>query len=152
MSDLDELIAAFPRLFRGERPIVHSYLSPGWREIVFKLCSEIDVLLPDEAAKKFAVLQVKEKFGTLRFYWRLGKHEDIAIDVMNPDGHSRFVLEKTGPSSIEQRELFQRIRELVKDAEKKSAETCEDCGAPGKLRKGGWLQTLCDEHAKDRTR
>jgi hypothetical protein len=25
--------------------------------------------------------------------------------------------------------------------------TCEVCGQPGKRREGGWIKTLCDEHA-----
>lgn len=31
-----------------------------------------------------------------------------------------------------------------------SARTCEECGAPGKLRNGGWLRTLCDHHDQER--
>jgi hypothetical protein len=32
----------------------------------------------------------------------------------------------------------------ISAAEEESARTCEYCGAPGKLRHGGWLKTLCD--------
>ena len=58
--------------------------------------------------------QVKEKMGTLRFYYH---------------GGDEF------------------IRGLVAMAEDMSAVTCERCGAPGKERGGGWIRTLCDEHA-----
>jgi hypothetical protein len=34
-------------------------------------------------------------------------------------------------------------------AESMSAVTCEVCGSSGKLRNGGWIRTLCDEHAKE---
>ena len=34
-------------------------------------------------------------------------------------------------------------------AESMSAVTCEVCGSSGKLRGGGWVRTLCDEHAKE---
>jgi hypothetical protein len=27
---------------------------------------------------------------------------------------------------------------------------CEECGAPGKLRGGGWMRTLCDKHEEER--
>lgn len=37
------------------------------------------------------------------------------------------------------------IYDAIDEAERKSFETCESCGAPGKLRKGGWLKTLCDK-------
>lgn len=33
-------------------------------------------------------------------------------------------------------------------AEEQALVTCEVCGAPGKQRDGGWIRTLCDEHAK----
>jgi len=58
--------------------------------------------------------QVKEKFGTLRFYMTTGSNE---------------------------------MYNLIDEAEKESAKTCEFCGKPGKLRSGGWLLTLCDECA-----
>ena len=43
-------------------------------------------------------------------------------------------------------EIFDRIAK----AENDSYEICEECGQPGVLRGGGWLKTLCDEHAGDR--
>lgn len=60
--------------------------------------------------------QVKEKYGTLRFYL---SHED------------------------------QYISGVVAMAEYLSGLTCETCGAPGKERGGGWIRTLCDEHARE---
>ncbi len=70
-----------------------------------------------EACPQVVAIQVKEKFGTLRFYY---------------SGGDDFV------SGIERM------------AESMSACMCEECGAPGKSRRGGWIQTLCDEHAKAR--
>ena len=61
--------------------------------------------------------QIKEKFGTLRFYCHGG---DSATEGM------------------------------IRMAEQMSVVTCELCGNPGKHRGGGWIQTLCDEHAKQR--
>lgn len=40
-------------------------------------------------------------------------------------------------------EIFSRIHE----AEVDSYKTCEVCGKPGRERGGGWIRTLCDEHA-----
>lgn len=64
--------------------------------------------------------QVKEKFGTLRVYFHGG---DI------------------GRSEAEQ---------IVERAERESGAVCEHCGAPGVLRAGGWLLTLCDKCADGR--
>lgn len=61
----------------------------------------------------YAVTQVKEKFGTLRFY---------------------------APGN-------DRIFRLINLAETMSAETCEDCGAYGKIREGSWIRVLCDKCA-----
>lgn len=38
----------------------------------------------------------------------------------------------------------------VAAAEAQAIKTCEECGAPGVLRGGGWIKVLCDEHAKGR--
>lgn len=70
-----------------------------------------------EACPQVVVEQVKEKFGTLRFYYRGG---DDYVDG------------------------------VVRMAEEMSAVTCEECGAPGRSRRGGWIRTLCDAHAKER--
>jgi hypothetical protein len=32
----------------------------------------------------------------------------------------------------------------IQDAEREAWRTCESCGEPGSLRRGGWLKTLCD--------
>ena len=42
----------------------------------------------------------------------------------------------------------EEISEAIQNYEELSAETCEVCGAPGKLRRGSWIKCLCDEHAK----
>lgn len=56
--------------------------------------------------------QVKEKYGTLRFY---------------------MTSELPG------------MHEHIMEAERKSAETCEVCGAPGKVIDGGWIATRCED-------
>jgi hypothetical protein len=43
-------------------------------------------------------------------------------------------------------DMWNRIR-LAEDA---SYMTCEKCGELGELRGGGWMATLCDEHAEGR--
>lgn len=65
-----------------------------------------------EARVPLAV-QVKEKFGTLRFY------ANNCTETHN---------------------------KLINFAELMSAVTCEVCGSRGKVREGGWLRCLCNEH------
>lgn len=38
------------------------------------------------------------------------------------------------------------ISGLVNMAESWADVACEECGAPGKRRDGGWIRTLCDKH------
>jgi len=40
--------------------------------------------------------------------------------------------------------------EIIEAAEMVSEHVCEVCGAPGRLRTGGWMMTRCDEHAGGR--
>jgi len=43
-------------------------------------------------------------------------------------------------------------RGAIELAESMSFRICEQCGKPGRPRNDGWVQTLCDEHAAERTR
>lgn len=42
--------------------------------------------------------------------------------------------------------------DIVEAVELVSAAVCEECGAPGMLRQGAWLKTLCTRHHEARTR
>lgn len=80
----------------------------GWKSLYEPL---IELCRKDGAS----ITQIKEKFGTLRFYVAGGTD---------------------------------RVHEAIDAAERKSAETCEQCGAPGKRIDGGWIRTLCAKCAK----
>lgn len=41
---------------------------------------------------------------------------------------------------------------IARAVEQVSYGVCEACGAPGRLRKGGWARTLCDDHASPKQR
>ena len=98
----------------------------GWNGIVEELLGKIEAHLTEKYAAGFRdpdygfqIDQIKEKFGTLRFY------------VCGADDP---------------------IFNFILDAERKSAQTCELCGAPGSLhcRKGAfWLHTFCPAHAEE---
>ena len=38
---------------------------------------------------------------------------------------------------------------MVRMAESWAANTCETCGAPGKMRGRGWMYTACDAHTRE---
>ena len=43
-----------------------------------------------------------------------------------------------------------RIHGMVSMAESWADRSCEECGNPGKSRRGSWIKTLCDEHEEQR--
>lgn len=122
-KELDEkLCRDFPNLFadRGASMRVTcmcwGFPGDGWHGIIREAAEKLEPLI--EAYKKEfpgedwpRASQIKEKFGTLRFYLSHGTDEMFKI---------------------------------VSEAEDKSAEVCESCGEKGKLRRGGWLMTMCD--------
>ena len=42
------------------------------------------------------------------------------------------------------------MEKIADEAERRSRVICEECGKPGVLRAGRWVQTRCDEHAEGR--
>jgi hypothetical protein len=38
------------------------------------------------------------------------------------------------------------VHGMVRMAEAWASHSCEECGAPGERRSGGWIRTLCDHH------
>ncbi|MCW6512851.1 hypothetical protein [Lichenifustis flavocetrariae] len=96
----------------------------GWHRLVEDLMARLVTTLAGEPGIRLIVRQIKEKFGGLRFYYRLAPE----IDRENPTAKA--------------------IRALVDEAESKSLHTCDTCGSAGLLREGsGWYATRCDEHA-----
>lgn len=94
--------------FTDSDGIVQEYtpVGKGWMPLVLELHKKLENIYPE-----YEISQIKEKFGTLRYY----------VGSMTKEGYA-----------------------LIDAAEAESAKTCEECGHPGKLRKGGWLKTLCD--------
>ena len=128
-KELDEaLCKKYPVIFRDRHGDMRTTAmcwgfecGDGWYNIIDAACAQITNRAYNNRLNgvKFPPViatQVKEKYGTLRFYYTGG---DDYVDG------------------------------VVSMAEAISASTCEVCGAPGKLREGGWLKTLCDEHAKE---
>lgn len=88
-------------------------VGPGWQKILLELTDKLFFLGWDGGLE-----QVKEKYGTLCFYWRNNIEDPMMSDI---------------------------AEDLVSYAEHKTSRTCENCGEPGKLRGTGWLKTKCDK-------
>ena len=127
--------------------------SDGWYGIIHDACRAVadtyeEVGIPVD----FVPAQIKEKFGTLRFYYGF---EDApcgiaAFDNLSDGTSIRFAPEKEDED--ESKKTFrQKIRLIIREAEERSKYTCEMCGKEeGKIRNDAdqgifRIQTLCDE-------
>lgn len=142
------LVAEHPALYRGQPPYVWSFVPDGWYPIVDELCSEIEVQLGPEGCADFAVVQVKEKFAALSFYYRYPAEEGSGEPViLAADGVQSL---RSSGVAIDVERNRSKLRALVDHADERCASTCQRCGAPGQRRNlGGWLATLCDEHERN---
>ena len=143
MSALDGLIAAHPALFRGAHPRVPSDLPDGWYGLVDELCSAIESVLGPVDCAAFEVVQVKEKYGALRFYFALAGAEDHFVDLHSGTGLRTFVQRVMGPPKMD------AVRQLIDEASKASLTVCLKCGASGqRVVRDGWVATLCTDHGQ----
>lgn len=121
-----DLIKAHPGLF-GPRPhtsgvsIGFPDCGDGWREPLERTFAKIETALA--GAGTFRVLQIVEKCGTLRLYWRGDLSDEAAAAV----------------------------DEAIALCEARSACTCSECGAKGRAyHSEGGLLTRCSVHAVGR--
>lgn len=132
--------------------------SSGWYGLIHDCCKEIMEKYEEYGVEiDFVPAQIKEKFGTLRFYYG---YEDApcgiaAFDCIGNGTSIRFAQE----AGVDERnKLRKEIAEIVRKAEKRSETTCECCGATDTARLrtdlGGVVLTLCnlccDKYAKKR--
>jgi hypothetical protein len=100
-------------------PMFGFEVGKGWAGLLTKLFDEAAAIVRP-TGEKLVIGQIKEKFGTLRFYWS-----------------GRF-----------DRETSDCIDEAVDLAEFRSGATCEECGARGSMWNAhGWYAVRCDDHA-----
>ena len=93
----------------------------GWKELLRDLSMKLYRLGWDGG-----YYQIKEKFGTLRFYWK---------------------------NNIKDKELAAIADDVVAYAEDKSGYICDVCGEWGSVRGDlGWILTLCNKHYEERLR
>jgi hypothetical protein len=92
----------------------------GWKDIVLKADEMFAHIDPN-----YQIFQIKEKFGTLRYYFG-STHEYDSIE-------------------------YSIMRAIEVWAERRSESTCESCGKYGELRtERYWIVTLCDTCNEER--
>jgi hypothetical protein len=148
------LKARFPYQFEGAR--LGLYLCAGWMGLFEKLCEDIDQALGEDKLG-FHWDQVKEKYGSARFYFQLGAMpSDLRMDLHTEKGLlSKVVPAEDRPGSPKFTEahlsLVKRLRKLSIEAEMATQHSCAVCGQAGDLdRSQPWIIVLCDEHKSQR--
>lgn len=107
-------------------PLYHNSMfecRQGWYELLYDLGAKISGYCKHNDIEMPRIQQIKEKFGTLRFYYNYQNRESI--------------------DSVHQ----EQIRNWVSEAEAISETTCENCGQTGELvvEDGVW-KVVCAEH------
>ena len=126
-NELDEALCRdFPKLFskRHKSPTESCFsfgfeCGEGWEPLLRRAAEKLEALNntlenPDDYVR---VSQIKEKYGTLRFY----------------------------VGSVPSR-IADEVDKITHEAEEASEVTCEQCGKPGQLRGGSWVYVACEEH------
>lgn len=116
----ERMESEYPKLF--SQPYGGFATGEGWWPIIEVLCKEIQ-----------SHIDWQNKFGT-------GAEQVVVEQIKEKFGGLRFYYR--GGNSY--------VAGLVQMAENWADRTCEQCGAVGKRRTGGWLRTLCDQHEQER--
>jgi hypothetical protein len=118
-----KLVERWPAWFNTGGDIKHTLMSrgfthdDGWFDILWRLCVDLE----------FLVAEFEQK-------------TECQFEILQ-------VKEKFGGLRIHVNNANDPIRQRIETAIQESLHTCEVCGQPGALREGGWIKTLCDEHA-----
>ena len=116
---LKVLASRYPRLFPSSNVLESVSIPQGWLNLFDLLCARIDTILEDNPEAVIEVLQVKDKFAELRFYFR-----------------------QTGGDI----NVVKEIRESVALAAAVSKRCCEKCGGPGEIMNDqGWMRVRCQQ-------
>lgn len=142
----------------------------GWYKIIDELSAALTAIRKASGIR-MQVTTLKEKYGTLRVYLgnedrcpgrpnpcdsKLSKvYNELLWKVYNWKHRVRWkyydlkakLFPKYTKARQEQNNIWNDIIDaVVHDAERKSAQTCEECGDYGKMNKGSWVMVRCAKH------
>ena len=117
-----QMTEKYPKMF--SQPYGGFAVGAGWWPILEALCDQIHS-------------HVEWKQNQLEKYKQGNGCPDVIVtQIKEKFGGLRFYYDG-GDATVDG---------MVRMAESWAARSCEDCGAPGKRRSGGWIRTLCDHH------
>jgi hypothetical protein len=125
--NLEELEKQYPLCFKHKGCCMYGLeIQPGWNKIITILLSRLEDHLAANPEKfidcefPFRIDQIKEKFGTLRFYVSGAASDEMMMDIDDAEVQSA-----------------------------NACEVCAKRGVVHVSNGGFWLKTLCSECAKD---
>lgn len=159
----------YPHMF--SQPYGGFSIGEGWYKIIENLCHNIDHHMKwrrDCIANDIKFNRAKKQGlqALIRFFQReRGQPSDWDLERAEEGMLKDY---RKIPDRLPQRVVVRQIKEkfgglrfyydggddqvhgMVRMAEAWASTICEQCGQPGKLRGGGWVQTLCDAHEEER--
>jgi len=153
----NELAKKYPKLYKdygGDMRQTCMFwgfeVGDGWRKLLEELSENITKIDP---TGRVIASQVKEKFGGLRFYFVVENDYCMITSRLQSIFRKityRFLDYKTTDKIRRFRQkfyrtFFEKICDLVDEAENRSYEICELCGKSGRPNSYGWIRTLCEE-------
>ena len=130
--------------------------SDGWYGIIYDCCKQIKERYVQVGMEMdFEPAQIKEKWGTLRFYYGykdapcgIAAMEFIGSGISIRFAPDRGTEDADSEEECNKRKLRKDIARIVRNAEERSKTTCEWCGdmktASLRTDLGVWVCTLCD--------
>ena len=119
---IDSLTVLNPKMWEAE------FLPDGWTNTFIpnmkqELASALGSYVDD-----FTILQIKEKYGAMRMYWRWTTREYSPNEII--------ILDK----------ISEEIESIISKYVVISENTCVVCGKKATKMTTGWVMPVCDEH------
>ena len=155
----DEFMSRFPILFQNRKMDMTQTCMCwgidcpiGWYHILEQLCTYLE-FHNQQFSKEYGIAvvadQVKEKFGTLRFYFSIAFVDKETGLKVGPEDENAENINETAALYVARDYLDMLADEAIGEAEMMTEETCADCGVPltkdNKVETEGWITFLCDE-------
>ena len=137
-----QLFKKYPRIFRQkDLPMSQTCMcwgidtGNGWYRLLDELCHCIQTMIDNNRHMinyQLEATQVKEKYGTLRFYYQWYPIKDKS---------------KYKPTAEDNERMMRELEGAVLFADHFSGSICEECGQPGETKTiYGWVYTRCKTH------
>ena len=139
----------------------------GWTDLIYTLGKNIEMYCKLHDITTFEVRQIKEKFGSLRFYYTGSNDEIIRTMVREAEEQTEIICEKCGKRGstlVDNGKWYTACKEhtvegslttaefkVIQDARSKAMRKCNICDKKGA--DGYWTGSIhtnrCEEHRED---